>query len=223
MAKSGFDHFETFRLRAVLFRYLNYPLYVPQSHRNVLEILAKQGIPGMTSELERLSALGSPWASATLGYLSLLPSPQGVRNPKRAVELCSKAAAAGDSYALYVTGWAQYVLTQDRVGAAESILASSKMHFAPATLAMAFFLWPKTAKALDFVSEAARCGHKAAWTWKCGFFRTGRLGFIRRTLGYILTPLARMRYVAALWINPFGEDVLLVTLTDQRPAYRSSN
>jgi TPR repeat protein len=136
------------------------------------------------------------------------------------MDLCSKAATDGDPYALFIMAWALFLLTKNRVKAAELMLQASQMRFAPATLAMAFFVWPNTQMALRFVDDAARLGHKAAWTWRCGFFRTGRLGAMRRIVGYILTPFARLRYAMAVWMGPFSEDVLVVTLTDQRSGYR---
>lgn len=207
--------------RRLFFRHFNYPLLIPEPNRGALVALAERGLSGMMSELERLSTLGSAWASATLGYLSLLPSPRRERHPERAIELCSKAAANGDPYALFVIAWARFVLTQNRANAAEAMLRSSRMRFAPATLAMAFFVWPNTEMALRFVDEAARLGHKAAWAFRCGYFRTGRLGTMRQVVGYLLTPFARLRYVIGVWMNPFSENVLVVTLTDQRPACRS--
>ena len=94
---------ETMNSRRLQFKYFNYyPLFVPEPSRGVLFVLAERGPSGMMLELERLASLGSAWACATLGYLALLPSSQGLRDPKRAADLCSKAAADGDPYALFV-------------------------------------------------------------------------------------------------------------------------
>jgi hypothetical protein len=206
--------------RRLLFKHFNYPLYIPIPNRSILAVLAEQGVSGMTAELERLSSLGSAWASATLGYLSILPSASGSRDPQQAVELCSKAASDGDPYALFITAWARFLLTKDRVKAGETMLQASRMSFTPATLAMAFFLWPDTKAALRFVDAAARLGHKDAWSWRCAFSMTGRLGNIQRITGYVLMPFARLRYVVGVWRNPLSENVLVVTLTNQRPIYR---
>jgi TPR repeat protein len=209
-------------LRRLFFRHFNYALFVPESNRAILTTLAERGLPAMIAELERSSALGSVWASSALGYLSLLPSSSGTRNPQRAIELCARGAKDGDPYALFVTAWALYLLTENRVKAAEPMFQASQKRFSPATLAMAFFVWPNIQMALRFVDTAARLGHKAAWAWRCGFLRTGRLGPLNRLFGYTMTPFARLHYASALWITPFSEDVLLVTLTDQRPAYRTT-
>jgi len=212
---------EFFRLRSTHWRYFNYPLYVPEGQRKVLRVLSDQGVTGLTAELERLASLGSPWAASTLGYLSLLPSSSGNRDPARAMEYCAKAAADGDAYALFVTGWARSLLTQDRVRAAELMMASRKLRFAPATIALAFLAWPSADASLKMLNDAVTLRHKAAWAFRCGFFRTGRLGIGRQILGYVLTPFVRLQYALAAWIDPFSVGVVVLTITDKRPAFRS--
>jgi hypothetical protein len=207
--------------RRLLFMHLNYPLYIPEPNRGILAVLEERGLSGMLSEVERLSALGSPWASATLGYLSLLPSSRGEKDPTRAIELCAKAAADGDPYALYVMGWARFILTEDRVKAAEAMLQSNRKRFTPATLAMAFFVWPNSEIAFRFIDTAQKLGHKAAWSFRCGFLKTGRVGVVRQIAGYVMAPFARLRYALAVWLNPFSENVLFLALADRRPVYRS--
>ena len=208
--------------RRLLFKYFNYyPLFVPEPSRGVLFVLAEKGPSGMMLELERQANLGSAWASATLGYLALLPSSQGLRDPKRAADLCAKAAADGDPYALFILAWARFLLTKDRVVAAEAMLRSSQKGFAPATLAMTVFVWPNTQLTLRFIDDATRLGHKGALAVRCGFFRTGQFGIVRRTVGYLLTPFARLRFAIALWMDPFSENILSFISTDQRPAFRT--
>jgi TPR repeat protein len=207
-----------------LFRHLNYPLYVPEHHRSVLAKLTEGGVPGMMAELQRLSSLGSPWAASTLGYLSLLPSQSGARDPQRAIDLCTKPAAEGDAYALFVLAWALFALTGSGVKAAEKMLAASKMKFAPAILALSAFVWRADCeRALKLVDRAGQLGHKAAWVVRCGYYRTGRVGMLRCVLGYALTPLARLRYRLAVLAHPLSENVLVITLNDPRPAYRSNH
>ena len=208
--------------RRLLFKYFNYyPVFVPEPSRGVLLVLAEKGLSGMMLELERLASLGSAWASATLGYLALLPSSQGLRDPKRAVDLCSKAAADGDPYALYILAWARFILTKNKAVAAKAMLRSSQKGFAPATLAMTIFVWPNTKLTLRFIDEATRLGHKRAFAVRCGFFRTGKFGIVQRTVGYLLYPFARLRFAIALWMNPFSENILSFISTDQRPAFRA--
>jgi len=206
----------------MLFKHLNYyPLFVPESSRGVLQVLAEKGLSGMILELERLASLGSTWSTATLGYLALLPSSQGLRDPGRAADLCAKAAAEGDPYALYVLAWARFLLTNDRVVAGETMLRSSQKGFAPATLAMTVFAWPNRQLTLRFIDEAARLGHKGAFAARCGFFRTGKFGMARRIVGYLLTPFVRLHFVVALWLNPFSQNILSFIATDRRPAFRT--
>jgi hypothetical protein len=199
---------------STLFTHYLHPLFVPEQYRGILTTLENHGFSGMTSELERLAALGSNWAASTLGYLCLLPPVDGVRDPARAIELCSKAAAAGDAYALFITSWAQFLLTNSRVKAAPAMIQSSKQRFSPAVLAMSFFVWPKIEMAFRFVDEASRLRHKAAWAMQCGYLRTGRMGFGRQLWGYVLTPFARLRYKIALFSSPFSENVLVMSLVD---------
>lgn len=185
-------------------------------------MLADEGLPGMLSELERLSALGSSWASSTLGYLSLLPTHGSGRNPERAIQLCTQAAIEGDAYALFVLGWAKFLDTHNRALAAQTMIQSCQRQFVPAALAMAFFVWPAdTSMALRFIDTATRHGHKAAWAARCGFYKSGRLGLLRQIAGYLQAPLARLRYAIGIWMSPFSEDVLFFPLADERSAYRS--
>jgi hypothetical protein len=53
--------------------------------------------------------LGSPWASAFLGYQALLLTPDGTRNIERAIQLCKQPALSGDAYAAYILGWATFL------------------------------------------------------------------------------------------------------------------
>jgi hypothetical protein len=46
--------------RKLLFKYFNYPLFVPEQNRAILRALEEHGVAGMVAELDRLSSLGSP-------------------------------------------------------------------------------------------------------------------------------------------------------------------
>jgi hypothetical protein len=177
----------------------------------------------MTSELERLSNLGSNWASATLGYLSLLPSREGKRDPERAIEQCSRAVAEGDPYSLFVVGWAGFLLSRNRRQSVKPMLEASNKGFVPATLAMAFFVWPDVRATLDFVEEAQRARHKAAWVMRCAFYCTGRLGSMNRLLGYAMTLPARLRFQTARLLDPLSLNVLVFNFKDELPAFRSAH
>lgn len=77
------------------------PLYIPAQGRHVIKLLDSEGPSGLLAELERLSGLGSSWASAALGYISLFPGTDGRRDTERAIELCAPHVGA-DPYAGYV-------------------------------------------------------------------------------------------------------------------------
>jgi len=206
---------------------LNYVLYIPEAARNVRLILLKRGAAEMIAELERLSKLGSTWAAASLAYLSLLPSASGTRDVDRARELCAAPAARGDPYALFVLGYA-LLLAHERVKAAETMLRASNGGFSPATLALAQFAWygvgtqPRDLKLTEFyLKKAAARGHKAAFSWTCGLYRTGKFGRLRQLKGYVLAPPASLCLVIAVWRNPFSENVLVFDGDGKRPALRS--
>jgi hypothetical protein len=204
-----------------LFKYINYyPLYVPVQNRGTLDVLAKGGVRALISELERLSTLGSSWASATLGYLSLLPSAEGTRDPERAIALCTKPAVDGDPYSLFVLGWARLVLTKDSDKSVSAMLEASNKKFLPATLAMSFFVWSNTEAALQFVNEAGKRGHKAAWAYRCRLYRSGRAGIMRRFFGFVMTPFARLYYLIALRSRPLCSDVLVMNPIGYGPVFR---
>jgi hypothetical protein len=208
--------------RKALFEHFNYfSMFALEPNRRVFEVLGEKGPPAMILELERLASLGSAWAAATLAYLCLLRSPEGVRHPERAEELCSKAAMEGDPYALFILGWARFYLKQSRDRVGEPVLRSSQMRFAPANLSMAIFVWPNTELMLRFLNEATMLGHKGALSLRCGLYRTGRFGIARKIVGWVLMPFARARYVFALWRDPFSESVMWIQPTDERPTFHT--
>jgi hypothetical protein len=190
--------------------YFNGAIYVPREERHVLESLRSGGPSLFTEELERLSTLGSPWASAILGYMALMPGPDRKRDTRRAIALCMNHARAGDAYAQFVYAWA-------RLFAGESNLAYEAMRkamlsgFPPATMDFANFVWNGwgtkeryPALALQALRQADRAGHRAALKWRCFFYRSGCVGLIRRPLGYLLAPIAELRYFVAMWKDPLS-------------------
>jgi hypothetical protein len=192
------------------FAYFNSPLYVPDQGRYVLKLLETGGPRQFFKELERLSTLGSPWASAVLGYIALIPGPDGKRDTSRAMELCRSHAHAGDSYAQFVLAWALIYSGQTKL-AFESIKKATLSSFPPATLDFATFIWnlpgkkaSDAAAALKALRFAYRAGHKAAAVWRYDFYRSGRVGLIRRPLGFFLAPLARLRFVLTIYKDPFA-------------------
>jgi hypothetical protein len=197
------------------FAYLNGPLYVPDQGRYVLKLLETGGPPQFLSELERLSTLGSPWASAMLGYIALMPGPDGKRDASRATELCRSHAHAGDSYAQFVFAWALICSGQTKL-AFESIKKATVAGFPPATLDFATFIWSLPGKkasdaaaALKALRFAYRARHRAAAVWRYDFYKSGRVGLLRRPLGYLLSPLAKLRFILSVYKDPFASRVFV--------------
>jgi hypothetical protein len=144
-----------------------------------------------------------------------MPGPDGKRDTGRAVELCKTHAGAGDPYALFVFAWA-LVYTGEHNLALAAMKRAAKARFPPATIDFVSFVWngvgtkdryPSTA--LKLLQLANQADHKAALIWKCVFYKSGRFGVVRRLLGYLLTPFARLRYGIALWIDPFSSRVFV--------------
>ena len=168
----------------------------------------------MVRELTRLSSLGSPWASAVLGYLALMPGADGIRELDRAIELCKPHADRSDAYSLWVLAWA--LLHKGEVNlAASTMQRAAVQEFPPALLDFASFIWrgwgiknPKIADALARVRRAEKVGHKGAWVWRSQYYRSGKFGIIRRFLGYLLMPLAWSRWAIGIWTDPLSCQVL---------------
>jgi hypothetical protein len=197
------------------FAYFNGPLYVPDQGRYVLELIERGGPRQFLSELERLSALGSPWASAMLGYIALMPGPEGKRDTSRAAELCRSHAYSGDSYAQFVLAWALIYSGQTKL-AFESMKKATLAGFPPATLDFATFIWSLPGKkasdatsALKALRFAYRARHKAAPVWRYDFYKSGRVGFFRRPLGYLLSPIAKLRFILSVYKDPFASRVFM--------------
>jgi len=190
--------------------YFNGPLYVPEEGRDVLQFLESGGPSRFTDELKRLSTLGSPWASAILGYIALMPGPERTRDTDRAIELCKGHAHGGDSYAQFVLAWALIYHGETNL-AYETMKKAMLTGFPPATLDFAVFIWhgwgtqeryPRLA--LRALRRADQTGHKAAFEWRCFFYKSGQLGIARRLIGYVLAPIGRLRYILALSRDPFS-------------------
>lgn len=192
------------------FAHFNGCLYVPDQGRHVLNLLETGGARQFLGELERLSQLGSPWASAMLGYIALMPGPDGTRDVARALELCRPHAHAGDTYAQFVFAWA-LILSSELERGFESMQKAAASGFAPAAVDLATVLWNLPSKkasngaaALQALKVADRAGHKAAAVWKYAFYKSGRVGLWRRPIGYLIAPCARLRLVLAGFKDPFA-------------------
>jgi len=216
------------KLRARIFKDLNYGLYLPDSSRNIWEPLLACDPAALLSELQRLSTLGSIWALVTLGYLSLLPGSDGVRSIERALALCSGPAARGDGYGLYILAHAHY-FAGDRLKAAKAMHQASRRGFPPAHIAMSKFAWygvgmPRRTLDLTmlFLRKASRSGRAAgALVWTCRLYRSGAFGILKKTMGYMLWPYASVRLLIAMWIDPMSERTFAFDVVSKIPAFRT--
>jgi hypothetical protein len=214
-------------MRGRIFKDLNYGLYLPESSRSVWEPLLACDPAGLMSELERLCTLGSAWASVTLGYLSLLPGSDGARDIERARALCSGPVAKGDAYALYVLAHAHY-FAGDGLKAAKAMHQASRRGFPPAHMAMSKFAWygvgmPRRTLDLTmlFLRKASRSGRAGALLWRSTLYRSGALGAVRKTIGYLLWPYAYVRLLIVTWIDPCSERTFAFDVVSRVPAFRT--
>jgi TPR repeat protein len=193
--------------------HLNGPLYIPDQGRYLLRLLETSGTVDFIHELERLSILGSPWACAILGYLSLMPDTDGNRNPQRAIELCKSHADRNDPYAQFVYAWA-LLHSGQRNMAIRTMEKAALLNFPPASVDFATFVWNGwgvkdlgAAAALELVARAERTGHKVAFRRRCEFYRSGKFGVVRWLLGNLGFPFALARHALALWHDPVSSSV----------------
>ena len=194
----------------------------------MLRVLEADGPNKMLDELKRLSALGSSSAAVVLAFVSLLPRADGSRDPGHAIELLKSHAKAGDPYALFMYSWA-LLYSGDHPSAIVSMKRSADAGFPPAALDMATYAWNARPagernphQALKLLGLADRVHHKASWVWRCTFYRSGRFGTARRALGYLLMPLARLRYVLALWLDPLSCRVFMFPTWAKGPLLRNT-
>jgi hypothetical protein len=197
---------------------LHAPLYIPPEGRSVLKHLEAAGPSGLIQELQRLSALGSAWASAALDHIYLRPGPTAKPNPNRAIELCQNHAERGDSYAQYIYAWALLHLGQRNM-AVRAMQSSAISRFPPAAMDFVIFVWhgwgmkqrdPRAARKL--LRVAFKLHHAMALKWLCRLNRSGEYGIWRRVLGFMLTPFAHIRYAFAIWADPFAALVLTLSM-----------
>jgi TPR repeat protein len=139
-----------------------------------------------------------------------MPGHEGKRDTSRAIELCKSHAHAGDSYAQFDLAWALIYHGETNL-AYEAMKKAMLSGFPPATLDFAVFVWHGWGTkerylrlALRALRRADQAGHKAALEWRCFFYKSGQVGFVRRVFGYLLAPIARLRYILALWRDPFS-------------------
>jgi hypothetical protein len=208
--------------------YFNAPLYVPPEAYSTLRILKSRGRDAFVAELERLSSLGSPSASALLGILCLTPGSDGTRNTERAIELSKSHADSGDAYSQFVYAWALMFSKQPNPAIATINKAAVRL-FPPATIDLVTFLWSSGGRehrhaplAMKALQLAVRSGHKSAMLWRCALYRSGHFGFWLRLVGVVLTPIAFSKLViSSLFFRPFSAQVFSFPARLKRPLLES--
>lgn len=197
------------------------PLHIPKQGRNIFSSPNGNSLIHVKAELERLSSLGSSWASSALGWLCICKARDGTRSPHRAIELCKGPAATGDGYASYVLAWA-LALTNQSAQAVDMMKKAALTGFLPAKLDLVTFVWNgrdptgrNRRAAYNLLSHAKE--HRAEMAWRCRLNRSGEFGRVRQLLGYLLTPVAFIRYAAAFWKNPLSCKVLVFQPWMTRP------
>jgi hypothetical protein len=188
--------------------YLYGVIYVPVAARQHLTILKRDGGDAFLAELEKLAALGSPWASAFLGYKALLLKEDGTRDIDRAIQLCTGPAASGDVYASYILGWATY-LSGHHAEAMTYFTRAARELFPPAVLDSAGLFWithrdKEPSRVLVSLAQARNVGHRATMVFRSKIYRTGKLGIARLLLGYVIAPIAYLYWHFASFRDPFS-------------------
>jgi len=201
------------------------PLYVPIEGRHALTSLEASGPGSFISELQRLSADGSPWASAALACIGLIPV-QGA-NAAAAIQLCRVHADVGDPYACHILAWA-FLIAGDDWRAIRYMRVAAEAGFHPAMVDFSKFVWSGVGTGkrqpwagLKAIRLAHQAGHKAALLIQSALYRSGQLGVGRRFLGYLLYPAAALRYFLAMISDPFSADVFHFQRHARRPLLKS--
>jgi TPR repeat protein len=189
-------------------QYIYGAVYIPSAAERHLVTLKRDGRRAFLDELEKLAALGSPWASAFLGYQALLLTPDGTRNIERAIQLCKQPALSGDAYAAYILGWATF-LSGDHAEALTYFRRATRQLFPPAVLDSVQFFWSskgrtEPAGVLISLRQARNVGHRCTMVFRGAIYRTGKLGIGRLLLGFLLWPVAWLYFSVASFRDPFS-------------------
>jgi hypothetical protein len=193
--------------------YISGGVYIPAVAQQQLATLKRGSPKSLSTELERLAALGSPWGSALLAYQALLLRADGTRETDRAIALCKEPAARDDAYAQYILGWAT-LLKGDRAGAGVYFKAACRQLFPPAVLDSVGFFWnsperTSPAGVLMSLKRAGTVGHYATPYWRCRIYLTGKLGIARLIWGCICMPVVVLSYMLACWRHPFSARIFV--------------
>lgn len=203
------------------------PLYIPEPGRKLIPLLVEKGSVAFATELERLAALGSPWAATVLGYICAMPDETGSRQLDRAIELCQPVARAGDAYAQYVLAWAYFLRDKTDEHGGAPFREAIRQQFVPAILDMVLlpaYSQHNTAEnsaILLRLKTVAR--HKGAFLALCGLYQKGGLGVTRLLLGYLLAPIAWLRYVIAWRNDPYALNVFYFDRHNTNPVLKVSS
>ena len=99
--------------------------------------------------------------------------------------------------------------------------------FPPATLDFTTLLWSLSretpndaAAAVKALRLAYRAGHSAAPVSRCHFYESGDLGLFRRGIGYLLMPVARLRFLLVTYSDPVSCKVFLFASRATAPLLR---
>ena len=124
--------------------------------------------------------------------------------------LTSRHAERGDAYAQYVLAWA-FFIDGEHSSAIDYMTRSGVQGFPPALMDFALFAWlgvsesaPDPSTAMRALASARRARHSGEWLRRCGLYRSGKYGVVRRVLGLALEPIAMCRYGVAVFWNPFS-------------------
>jgi hypothetical protein len=183
-------------------------VYVPLAAERHLATLKHEGGKAFLGELEKLAAMGSPWAAAFLGYQALLLRPDGTRDIEKAIQVCRQPAAAGDAYASYILGWATF-LRGDHAEAIKHFRVANRQMFPPSVLDQVRLFWMVRSRThptqvLVSLKHAKNVGHRETIVLRSAIYRTGKLGVGRLLLGYLLAPCAWVYIRVASFREPFS-------------------
>lgn len=196
------------------------PLFIPPEGRVTLGRLNICSSGALLSEIQRLSSLGSNWASAALATILLYPNERGVRGLSKSKELVSRAAAEGDAYSLYVLAWAEF-LSGDKSASYSHLRRAAEAGFSLAVLDLAGVLQFKDiTAAVRLLKRAERMGHAAARGRIFLLWMQGRLGWFRRIPGAFGLAYRSMIITARLHQDPLSADTFAVMMRFHNPPIR---
>jgi hypothetical protein len=190
------------------------PLLLPPEAQTALCRLDINNASSLLTELARLAALGSNWASAALGVILLYPDPEGRRDLEKARDLVKRPASEGDGYSIYVMAWAEG-LSGNKAECYKLFKRAAKSGFSPAVLDWAATFQSMKAEgslqaSLKLLYRAEKMGHRAARGRRFRLWITGRLGFLRRIAGVFGFVFSWIILASNYRRKPFSMDVFCI-------------